>query len=147
STSKLYMTEIDSFANAFGQATAQNTAAFAATPNGTFAFRIHDTAASESAALVGAMISNAGTVSGSLDELRGSTLNSGVTFTSGLFSAPDTTGRGTLTFKDSLSITSNYIYYVIDANTLEVIQSDGNNLGLGRFERQSTGTFALSGNY
>jgi hypothetical protein len=147
STSKLYMTEIDSFANAFGQATAQNTAAFTATPNGTFAFRIHDTAASESAALVGAMISNSGTVSGSLDELRGSTLNSGVTFTSGLFSAPDTTGRGTLTFTDSLSIPSNYIYYVIDANTLEVIQSDQNNLGLGRFERQSTGTFTLSGNY
>lgn len=147
STSKLYMTEIDSFANAFGEANFQNTAAFTAPPNGTFAFRIHDKAAAGSAGLVGALTSNAGTVSGSLDELRSNTLNTGVTFKSGSFSAPDTTGRGTLTFTDSLSITSNYVYYVIDANTVEVIQSDPNNLGLGRFEKQSSGAIALSGNY
>lgn len=147
STSKLYMTEIDSFANAYGAATLQDTTAFTAPPSGTFAFRIHDKAASGSAALVGAMTSNAGTISGTLDELRTGTLNSGVTVTSGSFSAPDTTGRGTMTFTDTLSITSNYVYYVIDANTVEVIQSDQNNLGLGRFEKQSGGTFSLSGNY
>jgi hypothetical protein len=147
STSKLYMTEIDSFANAFGAATLQDTTAFTAPPSGTFAFRIHVKGASSSAALVGAMTSNAGTISGTLDELRSGTLSPSVTITSGSFSAPDTTGRGTMTFTDTLSITSNYVYYVIDANTAEVIQSDPNNLGLGRFEKQSGGTFSLSGNY
>jgi len=147
STSKLYMTEIDLFANAYGTATLQDTTAFTAPPNGTFAFRIHDKAATTSAALVGAMTSNGGTISGTLDELRSGTLNPNVTVTSGSFSAPDTTGRGTMTFTDTLSITSSYVYYVIDANTVEVIQSDPNNLGLGRFEKQSGGTFTLSGNY
>jgi hypothetical protein len=148
STSNFYMTEVDNFANAFGEATLQDTTAFTAPPNGTFAFRIHDQASttSNTASLVGALTSNAGTVTGTLDEVRGSTLHAGATLTSGSFSTPDATGRGTLTFTDSLPITSTYIYYVINANTVEVLQQDVNNLGLGRFEKQS-GTFALSGNY
>jgi hypothetical protein len=149
STSSLYMTEIDSFANAYGEATLQDTTAFAAAPSGTFSFQIHDFASTfaNTGSLVGALNSNAGTVTGSLDEVRGGTLHAGAALTSGTFSAPDATGRGTLQLIDSLPITSTYIYYVIDANTVEVLQQDPNNLGLGRFERQSGGAIALSGNY
>ena len=146
STSNFYLTEIDSFANAFGEATLQDTTAFTSPPSGTFAFRIHDNAGAGSAALVGALTSSTGAVSGSLDELRGNSLHTGVTLTAGSFSTPDSTGRGTLTFTDSLPITSTYVYYVIHANTVEVLQQDVNHLALGRFEKQS-GTFALSGNY
>lgn len=147
STSDLYMTEVDSFANAAGEATKQDTTAFTTTPSGTFAFRIHNLG-STSASLVGAMTSTAGAVSGTLDELRNGTLHTGVTFTTGSFSAPDvTTGRGTLTFTDSLNIKSNYIYYVINASTLELVQTDSNNISLGRFEKQSGGPYSLSGNY
>ena len=147
STSNFYMTEIDNFANAFGEATLQDTTAFTAPPNGTFAFRIHDQASTvaNTGSLVGALTSNAGAVTGNLDEVRGSTLHAGATL-SGSFSTPDATGRGTLTFTDTLPITSTFIYYVIDANTVEVLQQDANNLGLGRFEKQS-GTAALLGNY
>lgn len=150
STSSLYMTEIDSFANAYGEATLQDTTAFAAAPNGTFAFRIHDSASTfgNTASLVGALTSNAGTVTGSLDEVRGGTLHAGAALTSGSFQSLDAaTGRGTLSFIDSLAIPSNYVFYVIDANTVEVLQTDPNNLGLGRLERQSGGAIALSGNY
>jgi hypothetical protein len=147
STSKLYMTEIDNFANAFGEATLQDTTAFSAPPNGSFAFRIHDNAGATSAARVGAVISNAGNLSGSFDELRAGVLHSGVTVTSGSFSAPDNTGRGTLTVADNLPITSTYVYYIIDSNTVEVLQQDVNNLALGRMEKQSGTSFALSGNY
>jgi len=67
--------------------------------------------------------------------------------TSGSFNAPDSTGRGTFTFTDSLGITSGYVYYVIDSSTVEFLQSDINNLGLGRMEKQSGGPYSLSGNY
>jgi hypothetical protein len=147
SASQLYMTEVDSFANAAGEANLQDTTAFAAPPNGTFAFLIHDAGATNSASMVGSLTSTAGAVSGTLDELRSSTLHSGVTFTAGSFSSPDNSGRGTLNFTDSLGIPSSYIYYVIDANTVEVLQTDANNLGLGRFEKQSGGPYSLSGNY
>jgi len=149
STSNLYMTEIDTFANAYGEATLQDTTAFSAAPSGTFAFRIHDFASTfaNTASLVGALTSNGGTITGSVDEVRGGTLHAGASLTSGSFSTPDATGRGTLSFVDSLPITSTYVYYVIDANTVEVLQQDANNLGLGRFERQSGGAIALSGNY
>jgi hypothetical protein len=147
STSQLYMTEIDTFANAFGEATLQDTTAFTAPPNGSFAFRIHNLGATSAASLVGAFSSNAGALTGTLDELRGGTLHTGVALTSGSFAAPDTTGRNTLTFTDTLGITTNYVYYVIDASTVEVLQTDTNNLGLGRFEKQSGGPYTLSGNY
>ena len=149
SPSSLYMTEIDGFANAYGEATLQDTTAFTAAPSGAFAFRIHNSAStfSNTASLVGALTSNVGTVSGSVDEVRGGGLHAGAALTSGSFTAPDATGRGTLTFTDSVPITSNFVYYVIDANTVEVLQADANSLGLGRFERQSGGAIALSGNY
>ena len=148
STSKLYMTEVDLFANAAGEATKQDTSAFSAAPSGTFAFRIHNLGSTTDASLVGAMTSAAGALSGTLDELRAGALHTGVTVTAGSFAAPDTTsGRGTMTFTDSLGITSSYIYYVIDTSTVELLQSDINNLSLGRLEKQSGGPYSLSGNY
>jgi hypothetical protein len=147
STSKLYMTEVDSFANAFGEANLQDTTALGAAPSGTFAFRIHDNAGAGSAGLVGALTSTGGSITGTLDELRGGTLQTGVTVTSGSFSAPDNTGRGTLTIADSIPITSTYVYYIVNASTVELLQQDVNNLALGRMEKQSGGSVSLSGNY
>lgn len=146
SKTKVYMTEADSFANATGEATQQNTSALS-TPGGTFAFQMHDLASNSVSSIIGAMTSTNGNASGTLDELRNGALQSGVTVTTGFFNAPDSTGRGTFTFTDSLGITSGYIYYVIDSSTVEFLQSDTNNLGLGRMEKQSGGPYSLSGNY
>ena len=147
STSQLYMTEADTFANASGEANQQDTSAFSAPPSGTFAFRVHDVGSTSSANLLGAMTFSGTGVSGTLDEMRGGVLNSNVTLNASQVTAPDSTGRGAISFTDSLSILSTYVYYVINSSTVELLQTDANQLGLGRMEKQSGGPYKLSGNY
>jgi hypothetical protein len=55
------------------------------------------------------------------------------------FTAADSNGRGTATFVDS-SGTTDFIYYVVDANNLRFLVSDPGVVGAGRAEAQ-TGTF------
>jgi hypothetical protein len=144
SKSQLYMTEADTFANASGEANQQTTSAFAS-PSGTFVFRIHNASSVGSASQVGAMTSTSGNVTGTVDEIRSGTFSPSATF-SGTTTAPDSTGRGMLTFTDSLNITSNYWYYEINSTTYEFMERDTNTLGQGRMEQQS-GSLAFSGNY
>jgi len=143
SASQLYMTEADTFANASGEANMQATSF--ASPSGTFVFRIHNAGSTASASQVGVASLSSGTVSGTVDEVRAGSFfpNAGL---SGTTTAPDSTGRGTLTLTDSLNVTSNYIYYEINSTTYELIESDANTLGQGRMEQQS-GSLAFSGNY
>jgi len=142
-----YIIEADTFANAHGHAVKQNAGAFA-TPSGTFAFRIHAIGAnSGSSAVVGEVTVSGGNVtSGSADSLVGGVLTN--TAVTGSFSAPDTAGLGTATLSYGIG-TFTFNYYVVDANTLNLFETDANNLALGRMEMQTgAGTFtnaSLSG--
>lgn len=147
STSQLYMTEADTFANASGEANQQDTSAFSAPPTGTFAFRLHDVGSTSSASLLGATTFSGTGLSGTLDELRGGALDQNVAISASSVQAPDSTGRGTFSFTDSLNITGTYVYYVINSSTVELLQQDANHLAIGRMEKQSGGPYKLSGNY
>jgi hypothetical protein len=61
---------------------------------------------------------------------------------SGSVVAPDQFGRGTITFQESTGIISSFRYYVIDANTLNLLQIDSDSLGEGRAERRTASTFS-----
>jgi hypothetical protein len=151
STSKFYLTEADAFlnfsANAAGEGVKQISSAFTAAPNGTFVFRVHQTfPATVSEGTVGAITSNNGAITGDFDVVRNNTFSS-LTFTGGNFSVPDSNGRGTLTYTDSQAVSTNFHYYVIDANSLWFMEADPKTLGVGTAERQASGTLTLAGNY
>jgi hypothetical protein len=151
STSKFYFAQSDAFlnfsANAAGECVKQNTSAFAAPPNGTFVFRVHQTfPTTVSEGTVGALTSTNGNITGDLDVVRSNSFSS-LTFSSGNFSAPDLNGRGDLTYTDSQALTTNFKYYVIDANTFWFMETDQNTLGVGTAEKQSSGSLTLAGNY
>ena len=118
-------------------------------PGGNFAFDFHTVnSAQGSAATVGAFAVSGGVISGNEDVMRGGTLTSHTI--SGLMNTPDISGRGTGTITNDLAATSTFNYYVIDANTIFLFDTDIGINGLGRAEKQSTATFAnssLSGNY
>lgn len=149
-TSQLYIAENDSFFSASGIADKQDSAAVTTTPNGTFAVRVHAYGTPNGpVGTVGQVVSTSGTVTGNADILRNGTMNA-VTL-SGSFQAPDTTGRGILTYVDHVSnITANYEYYIINASTIRLLGTDANVLSLGRAELQNGGPFnagSLSGSY
>lgn len=127
-----YIIETDNFASAHGVAHMQ-TSPFAA-PTGTFAFRVHALGSvSGFSAAVGTMSVTSGTInSGTVDLLNGGVLST--VAVSGAFAAPDTTGRGTATIAYGGS-SFTFVYYVIDANTVQLFENDSN-LGLGRMEAQ-----------
>jgi len=135
-----YIIEADTFANAHGHAVKQNAAAFA-TPSGTFAFRAHAIGTnSGSSAVVGVVTVSGGNVnSGSADSLVGGVLTN--TAVTGSFSTPDSSGLGTATLSYGIG-TFTFNYYVVDANTVNLFETDTSNLALGRMEMQTgAGTF------
>jgi hypothetical protein len=154
-TSRFYAVEADAFANfsanASGAGIKQDATAFAAAPNGTFVMRAHQVfPTTVSSATVGALTSNNGTtVSGTLDVLRNDVLLPQLTVTAGSFSIPDANGRGTLVYTDTASpaVTRHFQYYVVDANSFQLMESDSTVLGTGSAERQASGSLALAGNY
>jgi len=96
---------------------------------------------------VGALTSTNGTtVTGTIDVLDNDTFFPQLTLTSGTFTAPDSNGRGTLVYTDSTAFTTAYQYYIIDANTFWLMESDSR-LGTGNAEKQAGGNLALAGNY
>jgi len=153
SSSKLYLIEGDPLADAGGIAELQDPKAIAATPSGTFTFRQHNVASLRGPESdVGAFTVSGGAVtSGSEDVNRGGAFDNGtgnpLTLMAGSsLAAPGSNGRGTGTFIDSSGVTSNFIYYIVDASNLRFLPSDPGTIGLGRAEKQS-GTLALSGSY
>jgi hypothetical protein len=68
----------------------------------------------------------------------GGSLNAPTAFTSTSVVAPDSTGTGSIQLTDG----TQYNYYVIDANTMLLLEVDGN-IGFGRAEIQS-GTFDVN---
>ena len=139
---KLYLIEADSFANGAGMAERQDSTAFSAAPSGTFAFRVHSSSASGgSVGSVGAITASAGSITGNEDVLRASALIS-PTLT-GSISAPNTSGRGTLSLSDSTGSTASYIYYVVNGSTFNLLESDAGPLGSGRAEKQTAGPYSV----
>jgi hypothetical protein len=150
SSSRLQMIEADGFANARGGADRQTASAFSAPPSGTFAFRLHTVStASGSTGGVGVLTVSNGTVASGFEDVNDGGVLNALTLTGGLFNPPDNTGRGTGSFTDSSPATTDFVYYVIDANNFRILSSDPGILGLGHAEKQ-TGPFndaSLSGDY
>lgn len=149
-TSQFYLAENDAFANGAGIGDKQNAAAITTTPSGSYAFRVHAYGTPNGpVGTVGQLVSTAGTVTGHANILRNSTMNTATL--QGSFQAPASTGRGTLTYVDSVfNITATYEYYIIDLSTIRLLAFDPNVLALGRVEQQSGGPFnagSLLGSY
>jgi len=142
STSKFYVVEADAFtnfsANASGVGVKQSSTAVGTAPTGTFVTRVHQIVPNAvSSATVGALTSTNGTtVTGTIDVLDNDTFFPQLTLTSGTFTAPDSNGRGTLVYTDSTAFTTAYQYYIIDANTFWLMESDSR-LGTGNAEKQA----------
>jgi hypothetical protein len=155
STTKFYAAEADAFvnfsANAAGEGVKQDTSAIASAPTGTFVMRAHQVLpATVSSALVGAISSTNGTtVTGTIDVLRDDVLLPQLGLTSATFTAPDSSGRGTLVYTDTASppVTTAFNYYIINGNTFWLMGSDSTLLGTGSAEKQANGSLTLAGNY
>ncbi len=149
STSSLDLIEADTFANGAGSAEKQDTTAATTLPSGTFVFRLQSASSiTGSSAAVGAMNLSGGSITGNDDVIRAGTPQQ-LTL-SGIVVAPSSNGRGTLALTDSGGVTTNLVYYVVNAGTLRFLQSDGAALSLGRGEKQTLATFttaSLSGGF
>jgi hypothetical protein len=142
--SQVDMIEFDATATGAGQAVQQDTSALSSTPTGTYVFRLHSyqpgVPSTGSVSAVGNMIMSGGVIDGNEDVVRFGTLNS-VTIT-GALTAPDSNGRGTATLTDSTGLTTNYVFYVVDANTLNFLETDPGPLGTGIADAQSGAPFS-----
>lgn len=153
STAKFYAAEADAFvnfsANATGVGVLQSAGAIGTAPTGIFVTRVHQVnPTAVSSATVGALTSvNGTTVTGTIDVLRNDALLPQLSLTAGSFSAPDTSGRGTLIYTDSSNFTTNYEYYIVDTNTFWLMGTDATILGKGTAERQASGALSLAGNF
>ena len=136
--------------NGSGVAVLQSSSAISIVPSGTFVFTQHNISATQgSSSNVGRFAVSGGAVSGNEDVNRAGALNS-LTITGGLFNTPDSNGRGTGNFVDSLGVTSGFIYYVVDsthmfflANPAGSSGTSATGIGLGQAVGQS-GTFTTS---
>jgi hypothetical protein len=136
---RVYLIEFDPTASGSGQAVPQNTSAFSTTPAGTFVFRLHsyqDNIPSQgSVSAVGNMVLSNTSASGNEDVVRLEVLSS-LTF-SGSLTAPDADGRGALNLTDSAGFATTYMYYVVDSQTLNLLETDSGHLGTGTAVEQS----------
>jgi hypothetical protein len=136
--------------NGSGVAVLQTPSAISAVPSGTFVFTQHNISTSQgSSSSLGRFTVSGGAVSGNEDVNRAGALNS-PTITGGLFNTPDSNGRGTGNFVDSLGVTSGFIYYAVDATHLFFLANpaassgtSATGIGLGQAVGQS-GTFTTS---
>jgi hypothetical protein len=151
STSKLYLIEADN-ANSTGVAEAQTSTTL---PAATFVFKQHSTSPSTDLSSVGQFALAAdGAVTGGDDVDNGGTVNGGhgtanpLTLTGSSFAIPDSTGRGTATISDG-TLTTDFIYYIVNSSSIRLMVSDAGVVGAGRAEAQSGTPFTtdpLSGN-
>lgn len=154
SSNEVLMNEADSGAIAAGRADLQTSSVLASVPSGTFVFRIHSCASctgGDSASLVGAMKVAGGSVTGFDDVLRGGIFDnntSGPLAITGSLNAPTSNGRGTGSITDATG-SVNFIYYVVDSQTLRFLVSDSNVIGMGSAEAQSgtSSNSSLNGSY
>lgn len=154
SSSRATLIELDAFATGNGAAMLQTTSTFTSPPSGTFVFHLHsfqgvsasDDAVSEVGCMTITTTSGTTTVSGNADVARSGQFSS-TTF-SGALTAPDSTGKGTLSFSDAEGFLSTYFYYVIGSSTLNILETDvdqnGPHFGIGAADMQSGAPFSLA---
>jgi hypothetical protein len=142
STTELYLLEYDAFATGTGGAFAQASSAISGTLSGAFVFRFytHVVGAASSAAAGQMMISGTSVTTGNEDVAQIGTITASPGPISGSLTQPDSNGRGTLSLTDN-SGTSNYVYYAIDPNTLNLIRTDTGVVGEGRAIAQTVTSF------
>jgi hypothetical protein len=144
SSSRVYMTEVDTFLTSAGSLVQQDTNVISLIPSGTFAFHVH-TAVSpsniSSTARVGEFTLASGVANGNEDMLAQGGVAMPLTLT-GAFFTPDASGRGTGTMTDSSLVTISFIYYVVNASTVRLMVTDLGVLGLGMAEAQTGAPFA-----
>jgi len=148
SSSKVQLIEADSFANAGGTAELQTASAIAATPSGTYVFRLHQEISAQSgapASEVGDMNLSSGSGNGTMDQnLAGVPSLSNITAT---LNTPAAFGRGTGTISDSSS-TMNVVYYIANSGKVVLLVSNVGAVGSGSAESQSGAVGnGLNGNY
>ena len=98
--------------------------------------------------MVGILKFTDGLISGTADVLRAGTLSS--TTLNGSFTAPDNQGRGTANLNDGSGLSTGYVYYLIDSNSMNLLETDNSNLGGGHAEIQTGSNFSnasLSGGF
>lgn len=152
SSSSFYLIEYDSFGSGSGEALQQTPSAFSSTPSGTFVFRLHSSlatgAAMGSVSKVGQMVVQQGGISGNEDIVSDGVPGSSSLL--GIMNAPDANGRGTADLNDDAGNRTNYIYYIIDSQTLKFLETDPGPLGGGRADLQTENSFSnasLTGGY
>lgn len=149
STTKAYLMEADFFASGGGVAEIQDPTAITAAPSGTFVFGLHQTASAQnqtSASQVGVVALPGSGINASMDQnLGGAFTSPTATWT---LTAPGAMGRGTGSFTDSSSFTTNFNYYIVNASKFVVMVTNAGAVGSGSAEAQS-GAVAngLSGSY
>jgi hypothetical protein len=142
--SRVYLIEMDTFANAAGLAERQDSSAFI-NPSGTYVFRMHSTSTSQgSVARVGTLALGGGSATGNEDLLQGSTGTLTSATLTGSVSAPDVNGRGTASFTDNFGITNAYTYYVVDSSRINFLETDAGPVGGGRGEKQTVSSFTAA---
>jgi len=136
----LAVIEMDAFANSSGAAYQQSPATLNTAPNGTFVFRTHVTSVNTSIASsensVGVITFSGANVSGDEDWVKGGVASGQFANFTGTFTPPNA-GLGSVSFTDGLGPRT-FDYFVIDANSLLLYETDSVNfrLGLGRAELQ-----------
>jgi hypothetical protein len=152
SSSQIQLIENDALLNAGGTAELQDSAAIAATPGGTFVFRLHQEASAQNsgqgASQVGAFSLSGGAGSGAMDQnLSGTFTSPGLNVT---LNTPVSAGRGTGTLTDtSAAFATDFTYYIVNGNKFVLLVTNGSAVGSGAAEAQSgisAGT-GLSGSY
>jgi hypothetical protein len=149
STTKAYLMEADVFASGGGVAEIQDPTALAAIPSGTFVFGLHQTASAQnqaSASQVGVVALPGSGVNAAMDQnLGGAFTSPTATWT---LTAPGAMGRGTGSFTDSASFTTNFNYYIVNARKFVVMVTNAGAVGSGSAEAQSGAVGnGLSGSY
>jgi hypothetical protein len=150
SSLKLEVIEADNFADGAGVAELQDSTAAAATPSGTFVFRLHQDVSAQNqgpASQVGVMTVSGGAGTGAMDQNLGGTFSSpNLTLT---FSAPSSLGNGTGSFTDSITnFRTDFLYFIVNSGKLHLLVTSANATGSGTAEAQ-TGAVSggLSGSY
>jgi len=142
SSSKFYLTEADAFsnfaANAAGQGEKQDTSTLGKVPSGTFVFRAHQNLSSSTIGMIGQFTVSGGSVNGTADVLQGQFGTAGPL--TGAISQLDSAGRGSVVLTVNM-VPSTFNYYIVNASTLLLMETDTSVLGIGRAEAQTGGPF------
>jgi len=142
--SRVYLIDFDPTSSGSGQATQQDTSAFSKPLGGTFVFRLHayqpNIPSQGSVSAVGNFVFNHSSVSGNEDVVRLGTFRS-LTL-SGTLTAADKSGRGTFDLKDNAGFETTYLYYFVDSQTLNLLETDFGHLGTGTAIAQQRGPFS-----